>query len=647
MLVKGESIFQKIYRYLKENPDCIYEDQDFETCGLEDSYYIFFSENLPDNIQRIKAEGLLKLINNYLENEAEHNNLLSFINEDRFITYYFEFCKLLKLYILEHLIDVEKLADIGIKLSACSNSYEEVKLGITILGLCKPENSRKIIEVLGMHSELTFYAVISTRNWDGYNSFVFNLAKRTYGYGKVHCLKNLYAINDEIKQWIIEEGSSNVVLKEISAVLCTEKVDLNWYLKSRNIGKNELSKISTILYNILSERDNDIYENENSLETVKLYIKYAEKYAHCFHDLCAVAYIEERMRPYLADEEASSKRKNGWTITIEKEIKNKCLSILKNYKWKLVLKESLKKAEEPGKIYTFVSKIIGLELTFGELMPILEKDKYNVDTFLYLSESKNKNNMKQLINYAYKTFPFEEILSGSQDDDVNDTIRDYGPDLCLYCILHNLNYCGFIEAELPTRALKARFSNNRREAVLYLKRHKENWNNETVSKIKKAIEEEKSQSIKRKMEELLNISEIKKREYTNVSNLLVKPFYKDIYLFSTDISGVFYRDTSVVEDKIKINDLLYLKSDTNNPYDENAVMVTNNAGYILGYIPRNVNKQLKNLLLGGKYLYGRLKKCSLDDNHMNIDVYLSYKDVQESIKDAMIAMGEKANNLKQ
>ena len=96
MLVKGESIFQKIYRYLKENPDSIYEDQDFETAGLEDSYYIFFGEILPDNIQKAKAQNLLKLLNNYLDNESEHNNLLNFLNEDRFITYYFEFCRLLK-----------------------------------------------------------------------------------------------------------------------------------------------------------------------------------------------------------------------------------------------------------------------------------------------------------------------------------------------------------------------------------------------------------------------------------------------------------------------------------------------------------------------------------------------------------------------
>ncbi|QAT39749.1 HIRAN domain-containing protein [Clostridium sp. JN-9] len=647
MLVKGESIFQEIYRYLKENPDSIYEDQDFETAGLEDSYYIFFGEILPDNIQKAKAENLLKILNNYLENESEHNKLLNFLNEDRFITYYFEFCRLLKLYILEDLINVEKLADIGIKLSTCSSNYEEVKVGITILGLCEPENSRKIVEILGMHSEFTFYSVTSTGNWDHYNTFVFNLAKRTCGYGKVHCLKNLYALNDEIKQWIIEQGSMNVVLKEISAVLCTKKVNISWYLKSRNIGRNELSKVSSIIYYILSEDDYDIYENEDSLETVKLYIKYAEKYAHCFHDLCAVAYIEERMRPYLTDDEASSKRKNGWTITIEKEIKNKCLSILINDKWKTIFKESLKKADEPGKVYMFISEVIGLKLTFDELMPILEKDKYNIDVYLYLSEGKNANNMKQLINYAYKTLPLKKIFSGAVSIDEEHITTDCKPDICIYCILRNLSYCSFVDMELPTMALKARFPENREEAVHYLKKHKENWNNETVSKIKEAIGEEKSQSIKRKMKELLNINGTKKREYTNVSNLLVKPFYKDIYLFSTDIAGVLYRDTSVIEDNIKINDMLFLKHDTNNPYDENAVMVTDNTGYILGYIPRGANKQLKNLLKGGKYLYGRLKKCSFDDNYMNIDVYLSYKDVQESIKDTITAMDGEADSLKQ
>ncbi|MDF2881385.1 MAG: hypothetical protein K0R54_1942 [Clostridiaceae bacterium] len=650
MFSKGESIFQKIYRYSRENPNCIYEDQDYETSGLEDSYYIFFSETLPEKIQTVKAQNLLMLINNYLGDEAEHDNLFNFINEDRFITYYYEFCKLLKLYILENLIDLEKLADVGIKLAACSNSFEEIKLGITILGICKPENSKKIIDVLGMHSEFTFYAVTSTRNWDHYNSFVFNLAKKTYGYGKVHCLKNLYPINDEIKQWIIENGCHNVVLREISAIICTEKVDMSWYLESRDINKAELSKISMLLYYILSVKDNDIYELEDGVETVKVYMKYAEKYAYSFQDLCAVAYIETWMRPYLFDTEAVSKRKNGWTITIEKEIKNKCLDILKNNKWKAVLKESLKKTEEQGKTYIYVSKAIGLDLTFEDVLPILEKDNYNVDIYLFLSESKNENNIKELINYANMTLPFEEILCGAEGIDENDIATDYKPDICLFCILNNLNDYGFVDMDLPVRALQARFPKCREEAVYYLKKNKRNWDSETVSKIRQAMEVETSHSIKIKMERLIDENKIngnKAREYTDIRNIAVKSYFKDIYLFTTDVAGVLYRDTSVVENKIKINDLLYLKADVNNPYDENAVMVTSNKGYILGYLPRQFNKQPRNLLTGGKYLYGRLKECCLEDNHLTIDVYLSYQDVLESMEDIVLALGQKTNSLKQ
>lgn len=650
MFSKEESIFQKINKYSKENPNCIYADENYEISGLEDYYYIFFSKTLPEKIQRVKAQNLLMLINNYLVDEAEHHSLLNFINEDRFITYYYEFCKLLKLYILENLIDVEKLADVGIKLAACSNNFEEIKLGITILGICKQKNSRKVIEVLGMHSEFTFYAVTSTKNWEYYNSFVFNLAKKTYGYGKIYCLNNLYAINDEIKQWIIENGCRNAALRKITAIICTEKVSMSWYLKSRDINKAELSKISTLLYYILSVKDTDIYELEDGLETVKIYMKYAERYADSFQDLCAVAYIERCMKPYLFDRKAVSKRKNGWTITIEKEIKNKCAHILENAKWKVVLKESIKKTEEEGKIYIIVSKAIGLELTYKDVLPILEKDNYNVDVYSFLSESKNRNNMKELINYANMTLPFDEILCGAGSIDENDITTDYRPDICLFCILNNLNDYDFINMDLPIRALEARFPKCREQAVYYLKKNKSHWNSETVCKIKQAMEVETSHSIKIKMERLLDenkVNDYKKREYTDISNLVVKPYFKDIYLFTTDIADVFCRDTSVVEEKIKINDLLYLKADVNNPHDKNAVMITNDKGYILGYLPSQFNKQCRNLLTGGKYLYGRLKECSLEEKHLTIDIYLSYQDVIESMEDIMLVMEEKNFSLKQ
>ena len=77
--------------------------------------------------------------------------------------------------------------------------------------------------------------------------------------------------------------------------------------------------------------------------------------------------------------------------------------------------------------------------------------------------------------------------------------------------------------------------------------------------------------------------------------------------------------------------MLYLKREPSNAYDSNAIEIITTEGYVIGYVPKENNLIFKNLMDKGKYLYGKIKEISDDYNEINIEIYLSYKDVIEEI----------------
>lgn len=638
-----KSLYKEMLDYSKANPNSIYTNQDFETSGKEDSLLASGKDKLPRKVRNKKAQSLLEIMCKHLEEGNRYKELIEFIKENRLITYYSSFCRILDLYVREGLINKDKLFQVGMEFATCSNNPEEIKLGITMLGFSYDDRAMEILEILGLHSEYTLYVIESLKTHYNYNSFVFKMAKKTYGYGKIHCLKNLEPINTEIKEWIIEEGSENSVLREGSAMISVDKVDMSWYLKSRQVKEKEFAAISRLLYYIFSAKENNIYELEDSLETLRIYMEFAREYANSFEDLCAIAYVEDWTMPYFYDGEMGLIKENGWKSEEKNEIGIKCKNILKNKKWIKVLNKAIDKGEKEAEQYLFLANFIGASLEFGSFEKMLKRYPCNIEVYYYITELGDSSDVKNLIEYTKNTFPFEEIASLPENINEDDIGKDHEPDICLLYLLCSLKRYDFIEIDLALKALFARFSQCRIEAIKHLKQNKEHWNSKTVEEIKKAIDLEPNEGIKRRMKRLIGEDEKqvnKARKYVDISKEIVNPHFKDIYLFSTNVAGVLYRDMGVVEDEIQVGDILFLKREIDNPYDENAIMVTTDYGYVIGYIPKKINHQPKNLIDGGKYLYGIIKEFSMESNHLLIDVYLSYEDVVESINEVINMYGK-------
>ncbi|HAZ37544.1 MAG TPA: hypothetical protein DEF85_03710 [Clostridiaceae bacterium] len=639
--VKCVYIYDDLLDYARKYPGKIYSDQDFQSAGKFDTLFVFFGDDMPKEYEEEKAMLLLKTVISCLDGDASIGELSNLL-EDPFITYYFTFCHYLNIYVRERLIDKEKLYLLGRNLSTKSNNSDIIKLGLTLLGISGNEQGREIASVLGLHSEFTFYAITAFEYMDLHNKYVFEMANKTYGFGKVHCIQNIEPLTDDIKVWLIENGCDNVVMPKISAIISAQKASMSWYLKSRKVDKRAFSNISRLIYYIFSPDKNDVYEFHDSLETITEYMKYAKHYAKSFEDLCAVAYIKKWMRPFWNPGEDDVKKKNGWSSNIESDIRNKCIDILKNNKWKDVLNNSLRSAEADTDTYIYLASELDVDLSFSDLVPLLEKDPLDYKISYYISKSGNEASMKSFIEYAKKTIDFDEMElkpsdEGLKDDDLSFENKS---DIFLYYILKNLSDYKLVELDLPQIALTTRYDGNRIEAITYLRNYEDAWDENVEKSLLNALDKEPNKGIKKRLMRLLGkrendgFEDIKKEvRYVDIKKQIVKPNVKDVYLFSTYVAGLFYRDMDVVHNHLDKGDILYLKREPENPYDKNAIMVTTEDGYVLGYIPKKENSLFQRLLDAGKYLYAIVDEFLEDSNKLDIDLYLSYRDVVENTKE--------------
>jgi hypothetical protein len=105
-------------------------------------------------------------------------------------------------------------------------------------------------------------------------------------------------------------------------------------------------------------------------------------------------------------------------------------------------------------------------------------------------------------------------------------------------------------------------------------------------------------------------------------DFLPEPEEGDICLFQTRVAGAFYRDLMAVEGVLEENDLLYLVREPENPYDGNAILVTTDDGYVLGYIPKLENPMPAALMDSGKQLYAFLEEINLKRSQLEVSVIL-------------------------
>ena len=103
-----------------------------------------------------------------------------------------------------------------------------------------------------------------------------------------------------------------------------------------------------------------------------------------------------------------------------------------------------------------------------------------------------------------------------------------------------------------------------------------------------------------------------------------KAFVKEIFLIESQVAGTAYYNLREIEPDINQNDIMIFIREPENSYDNKAIAILDKKGNKLGYIPKEKNEILANLLDAGKLVFGKLDdKMWLGDwLKLKIKVYL-------------------------
>ena len=108
---------------------------------------------------------------------------------------------------------------------------------------------------------------------------------------------------------------------------------------------------------------------------------------------------------------------------------------------------------------------------------------------------------------------------------------------------------------------------------------------------------------------------------------LPKPFVQEVELLNCHVAGTTFLDLDDIEFKLTKNQILMLKREPKNKNDDKAILILTEDGQKLGYVPKEKNEVLSNLMDAGKLLFGRLDKKKWVDMWLKLDIQVFLRDI--------------------
>ena len=108
---------------------------------------------------------------------------------------------------------------------------------------------------------------------------------------------------------------------------------------------------------------------------------------------------------------------------------------------------------------------------------------------------------------------------------------------------------------------------------------------------------------------------------------LPKPFVQEVELLNCNIAGTTFLNLKDIEPNLKKNQLLVLKREPKNEYDDKAILILTEDGQKLGYVPQERNEILSRLMDAGKLLFGRLDEKNWVGRWLRLDIQVYLRDL--------------------
>jgi len=357
--------------------------------GALDGVYIYHTVGNEEDIEPLKnivfqiSEGKFEEAQNNLENLdffmiSRRDPLLNWIIKE------------------QKQINIDNLCEFTISQLSTSKNIEVIKFCLCVLEIIKLETEKDTIEkvkILALSDEFTLYCLNILKNLKNSNEEIFEIAKKVKGWGRIYSIKYLKVTNDEIKEWILEEGCHNYIIPAYTAYTCAKKINLVEILNEDKISNKKFNDISYLMNALLDEEAITGISNLEDRELlIERYLEKAKTLASTEEDYYAVITLKEYIK--------NNKEINNELIKI-------CDEILNSENTRNNVKELLKE----GYGYN-IAKYLGIDIDKYILEYLQDNPLKNPYIVFNISE---RENMKKLVSLIEKKLTLEK-LEGTPTD---------------------------------------------------------------------------------------------------------------------------------------------------------------------------------------------------------------------------------------
>lgn len=623
-----KSIYDLIREDYKVDMVLPYNFQDFKNAGRLDFETVFNGEDdLSISEKEEVSKRLIDEIRCIISCEINEFKLIDFFVDFPFVKFFKVFSRILSAYVDEEIFDNRRLYYFGLKLSTKSKYTELVKLGIIILGNFENDYSKRIISNLGYHSEFTLYSIEAISNFSGANIICFDFLKNTDGYGRLVSLNFFQSIKDEYSSWIVKNIKyTNGPIKHSICTIILESLFTKTYIGEMRITEDNFSDISFIIAYA------SLYGKVKTLKIgsdfFKRYVDFSKKYATSLIDLLAMTILFWRIKFGFESDDIEIKNNPseefGWTEDLEKEILEVLKKEIVRFDYETLILEYIIETEslyeedmvlvmEVLKALKYIDNYL-IDVDFFDI--IFARSPFLYQTMEYFLIENSSVYYDNIYNRIPRFLPYEVFIDEMNEDPPS---YKYIPDFSLIYLIEAFVENDDYNEDFFIRCLFARFKDVRIEANKALKFFKSEWSENVRSRIEKAIELEPSEKIKKYLHRLIGTNNRgAKKEFIDIETL-IKEEGEDVVLIYTNLAGKQYRDLSELRE-VKRGDVLYLKREPENEYDENAILVADAQGLVIGYVSRYDNNSIASMMDNNFIVYAILEDDDLDGYRPNIVV---------------------------
>ena len=357
--------------------------------GAMDGVYIYHTVVNEEDIEPLKniifqiSEGKFEEAQNNLENldffmVSRRDPLLNWIIQE------------------QKQININNLCEFTISQLSTSKNIEVIKFCLCVLEIINLETEKDTIEkvkILALSDEFTLYCLNILKNLENSNEEIFEIAKKVKGWGRIYSVKYLKVTNDEIKEWLLEEGFLNYINPAYTAYTCAKKINLIEILNEDKISNKKFNDISYLMNALLDE---EAITGISALENRELLIeKYLEK-AKTLSSTEEAYEVVRLIKEYVEDNEE-----------IDKKFIKICDEILNSEKTRNRIKEFM----EEGYGYN-IAKYLGID-TDKYILEYLQNNPFkNPHVIFNISK---RENMEKLVSLIEKKLTLEKLEGAPTD----------------------------------------------------------------------------------------------------------------------------------------------------------------------------------------------------------------------------------------